>query len=139
MVDEHVLRLDVAMHDAQRVRIVKSLEDLVEVILSIAGSQLRQESLVIGLLDVLEDEAVHLTLFDYVQQFDCVVSSSQRHEDLDLSIDLLELDWTKVIGTGFEHLDNARLRIEEVEREEDLAILASAYLLRTDVVAAIAA
>lgn len=41
--------------------------------------------------------------------------------------------------TGFEHLDNAGLGIEEIEGEEDLAVLASAYLLRTDVVAAIAA
>lgn len=71
---------------------MQSLEDLVKVILGIAGRQLREESLVLGLLDVLEDEAVHLTLFDYVQQFDSVVSTSQRHQDLDLSIDLLELD-----------------------------------------------
>lgn len=71
---------------------MQSLEDLVEIILGIAGRQLREESLVLGLLDVLEDEAVHLTLFDYVQQFDSVVSTSQRHQDLDLSIDLLELD-----------------------------------------------
>ena len=66
MVDEHVLRFDVAVHDAQGVRIVKSLENLVEVILGIAGRQLCEKGLVLGLLDVLEDEAVDLTFFDYV-------------------------------------------------------------------------
>lgn len=39
MIDNDVLRLDVAMHDAKGVRVVQSLQDLVDVEAAIFGLQ----------------------------------------------------------------------------------------------------
>ncbi len=55
MVDNDVLGFDVSMHDALGVRVVQSLQHLVDVVLAVSGSQQSQECLVVGLLHVLED------------------------------------------------------------------------------------
>ena len=101
MIDNHVLRLDVAVHDAHRVRVVQPLQNLVDVELAVPRLDGVEDGLVVGLLDVLEDQAVDLALLDDVEQFDAVVPSPQRHEDLYLPIDLLELYYISAAVLGF--------------------------------------
>lgn len=91
MVDDDVLRLDVSVHNALGMRVVEAFEDLVEVVLGVAGSEQPQQCLVVGLLHVLEHETVDLSLLHDVQQLHHVVFAAQRHQDLHLSVYLLEL------------------------------------------------
>lgn len=72
--------------------IVQSLEYLVDVELAIAWLDGVEDGLIVGLVDVFEDEAVDFALLHDVQQFDGALLAVQRHQDLHLPIDLLELD-----------------------------------------------
>lgn len=92
VIDDDVLRLDVSVHDANGVGVVQSLEYLVDVEFAVSWLDGVEDGLVIGLVDVFEDEAVDLALLHDVQQFDRVLLAAQRHQDLNLPIDLLELD-----------------------------------------------
>jgi hypothetical protein len=40
MVDDNILRLDVSMHDSDRVSIMQAFEDLIDVILAVSGCKL---------------------------------------------------------------------------------------------------
>ena len=101
MIDYHVLRLDVSMHDAEGVRIVQPFENLVDVEAAVVGLEEFKKRAVLGLVDMLEDQTVDLTFLDYVQQFDGVMLSSKRHEYLHLSVYLLELDCIRLLLLGF--------------------------------------
>ena len=111
MVDYDVLGLDVAVHDAEGVRVVQPLEDLVDVEAAIPGLEEFEERAVLGLVDVLEDQAVDLALLDDVQQFDGVVPAPKRHEDLHLPVYLLELDCVGPLLLGFSILTTQRCEL----------------------------
>lgn len=55
MIDYHVLRLDVSMHDAEGVRIVQPFENLVDVEAAVVGLEEFKKRAVLGLVDMLED------------------------------------------------------------------------------------
>jgi hypothetical protein len=92
VVDDDILGLDVTMHDAFGVRIMKPLEDLVNIIFGVFGREVRDEELVVGLFDVLEDQAVDLALLHDIQKLYRVMVSLQGHQYFDLPVYLLEFD-----------------------------------------------
>lgn len=55
MVDDHILRFNVSMHDADGVSIMKSFENLVDVILAVRRGKYGNEIFVFGGLDVLKN------------------------------------------------------------------------------------
>lgn len=67
MVDDHILRLDIPVHDANGMCVVQSLEYLVDVEFAIAWLDGVEDGLVVCLVDVFEDEAVDFALLDDVQ------------------------------------------------------------------------
>lgn len=97
MVDNYVLRFNISVHDAFRMCVVESLKHLVDVVLAIFRRKQSQKGLIVGLLHVLKDQTVDFAFLYDVQQSHHVVLSRQRHQDLYLPINLLELD---CVGDG---------------------------------------
>ena len=64
-----------------------------------------------------------MAVSDNVEQCDDVWSSREVLEDLDLSLDLLLLDWLK-------NLDDTLLVVGDVDAFEDLGVLSTAYMRR---------
>lgn len=56
MINHHVVRLHVAMHDAVRMCKVQRLQQLVDIIADIVVAQRRIEDLEVGVLYIFEDE-----------------------------------------------------------------------------------
>lgn len=92
-------------------RIVQSLEDLVDVEAAIFGLEEFKQRPVLGLIDVFEDQTVDLTFLDDIQQFDGVMLAAKRHEYLHLPIDLLELDCIGAFLLGFSILTTQRCEL----------------------------
>ena len=62
MIDHNILGLDIPMHDSQRVAIVKSLQDLIQVVFALVGLYDLQKLLVLYGVHVLEHKTVGLAL-----------------------------------------------------------------------------
>lgn len=92
VVDDHVLRLDVAVHDPVAVGVVESFQDLVDVVPAVFGRNDLQQFAILSRDGVFQDQAEDLALLYYVQQLYAVVTSVEGHQDLDLTVHLPELD-----------------------------------------------
>mmetsp|Transcript_87004 Transcript_87004/g.193546 ORF Transcript_87004/g.193546 Transcript_87004/m.193546 type:complete len:309 (+) Transcript_87004:276-1202(+) len=123
VVDHHVLRLDVPVHDALRVAIVQCPEDLEDVKADVEVSESRIQRLELMVLDILEDQTRRLRRWvpDDVQQSDNVRTTAQVLEDPDLPLDLLCLH-------RLEDLDDTPVPCGDVHALEYLAVLATADL-----------
>mmetsp|Transcript_9124 Transcript_9124/g.28278 ORF Transcript_9124/g.28278 Transcript_9124/m.28278 type:complete len:520 (-) Transcript_9124:64-1623(-) len=123
VVDHHVVRLDVAVHDALRVAVLERAQQLKDVVADVVVRQPRVEHLEVGVVYVLEDEAGRLGLrvTHDVHQLDGVRPAAQVLQDLDLALDLLLLDRLK-------NLDDAALVLQRVYTLEHLAVLSAAHL-----------
>ena len=73
MIDDDVLGLDVSVHNALTVCEVKPLEDLIDVVLAVAGSYYFEQLAIVGGCNVLHHQAVDLSFANNVQQLDAVV------------------------------------------------------------------
>ena len=92
MVDDDILGFDVAMHDADGVGIVKTLQNLVDVVFAILRGQHFIEFSIFYVFDVLEHQAKNIPLAHDVQQFDRIMLPVQSHQDLYFPIDFLKFD-----------------------------------------------
>ena len=123
VVDQDVVRLDVAVDDPVRVREVERLEQLVEVEADVVVPELHHQRLEVDAVDVLEDQRRRRRrrLHDDVVEPDDVRPAAQVLEDQDLPVVLLRLD-------GLEDLDRARDGLVDDDALEDVAVLPAADL-----------
>ena len=79
VVDHHIVRLHVAVHDPIRVTVVQGLEKLVDVVPNVEVRQRGVQQLEVRVVDVLEDEARGLGLWvtHHVQQLNDVLAPAQ--------------------------------------------------------------
>lgn len=93
VVDDHVVRLDVAVHDAVGVAEVQGYADLVDVVADVKVRERGVQHLEVAVVHILEDEAGRLgqRVPHNVQQADDVGPTAQVLQDLDLTLDLLLL------------------------------------------------
>ena len=123
MVDHHVVRFDVAVHDAFGVAEVEGFEELVDVEADVEVVEFGVEGAEVGIVDVFEDEGggFALAVADDVEQGDDVGPAAEVLEDLDLALDLLLFD-------GFEDFDDAFLVVDYVDAFEDFAVFPSSWI-----------
>ena len=62
VVDHHILRLDVSVHDAEGVTVMQSFQDLVQVVFALAGLYDLQKLFVVNGVHMLEHQAVGFAL-----------------------------------------------------------------------------
>ena len=93
VVDHDVVRLDIAMHDALRVAVEKSLEELGNIEADVVVRESGVEELEVGVVDILEDKAwgFALGLANEVKQLDDVGPTGEVLQDLDLTLDFFLL------------------------------------------------
>ena len=123
VVDHHVVRLHVAVHDAFGVAEVEGFEELVDVEADVEVVEFGVEGAEVGVVDVFEDEGggFALAVADDVEQGDDVGPAAEVLEDLDLALDLLLFD-------GFEDFDDAFLVVDYVDAFKDFAVFPSSWI-----------
>ena len=118
VVDHHVVRLDVAVHDAIRVTVVQRLQELEYVIPNVVVGQRGVQDFEVRVVHVLEDQArrLRLRVADDVEQLDDVRPAAHVLQYLYLAFDLLLLD-------GLQDLDHAFGVVRDVDPLEHLGVL----------------
>ena len=93
VVDHHVVRLDVSVHNSIGVAKVQSLQQFEDVIADVVVEQGGVQDFEVRVVDVLEYQGGGLGLWvaDDIQQFDDIRPSAEVLKDLDLPFDLLLL------------------------------------------------
>jgi hypothetical protein len=123
VVDHHIVGLDVAVHDAIRVRELEGNKQFVDVVANVRVCEGRVQDFEIRVVDMLKDQArsLGLRIAHNVKQLNDVGSPAQVLQDFYLSTNLLLLDW-------LQDLDHTARIIHHVDSFKHLTVLAPADL-----------
>jgi len=123
MVNHHVVRLNISVHDSISVTMVKSKEDFIDVIANICIRERGIENLEVGIVDVLKNEAGSLALrvSHNVKEANDVWPTAEILEDLYLALNLLLLN-------RLEDLNDAPRLVDDIESLEHFAVFSSTNL-----------
>mmetsp|Transcript_37563 Transcript_37563/g.103657 ORF Transcript_37563/g.103657 Transcript_37563/m.103657 type:complete len:272 (-) Transcript_37563:16-831(-) len=123
VVDHHVVRLHVAVHDPVGVAVLERLQQLKDIISQVKVRQRGVQLLEFSVVDILKDERRRLGLrvAHNIQELDDVGAAAQVLQDLDLALDLLLLH-------RLQDLDDNLCVVCDVDPLEHLAVLAAANL-----------
>lgn len=110
MIDHNVMRLHVPVHNALAVAEVERLEQLQDVESHIQVVELGVQAAKVGVVDVLKDERGRLALrvAHDIEEGDNIGPTGEVLQNLDLSLDLLLLNW-------LEDLDNTLLVVDDID------------------------
>ena len=94
VVDHHVVRLYISVHDAISVAEVQRFEQLEHVVADVVVGQRGVQGLEVSVIDVLEHQrgSLRLRVTHDIQQLNHILPPAEVLQDLDLSLDLLLLD-----------------------------------------------
>lgn len=122
MIDHHIMRLHVAMHNTLAVAEIQRLQELVDIIADVEVGEARVQRSEVRIVDVLEDQTRRFALVvaHHIQQGYHIGTTREVLKDLDLALDLLFLD-------RLEDLDDALLIVDDIDTLEHLGILSSTY------------
>jgi hypothetical protein len=122
MVDHHIMRLDIPVHDAFAVAKVQRLEKLEDVVPHIVVHKPRIQRPEVCVVHILEYQAGRfaLAISHYIQQGDNIGSSRQILQDFDLSLYLLLLD-------RLQDFDDAFLVVDDIDPLEYFRVFPSSY------------
>lgn len=120
MVNHHIVGLDITVHDALAVTEIQGLQELENVEADIVVGEARVQGAEVRVIDGFKDQARGLALVvpNNVKQCDNIGATGKILENLDLSLDLLLLDW-------LQDLDDAFLVVDYVDTLKDLRVLSS--------------
>mmetsp|Transcript_130136 Transcript_130136/g.417604 ORF Transcript_130136/g.417604 Transcript_130136/m.417604 type:complete len:293 (+) Transcript_130136:415-1293(+) len=129
MIDHHIVRLHISVHDALGVAVIQSFQDLEDVVSDVQVGQRRVQSLEVGVVHMLEDQTGRLRLRvpDRVKQLDDVGAAAQVLQDPDLALDFL-------LHNRLQNLDHTLLSCGRIDALEHLTVLSSANFPRDLVV-----
>lgn len=90
VIDHHIVRLHIPMHDPVRMTVLQTLQELVHVVTDIVIREGREECLEVLVVHVFEDQTTGLgfRILDRVEEGDDVRPAREVAQDLDLSFDL---------------------------------------------------
>lgn len=79
MINDDVVWLHIAMHDSVRVGIVKSSQDLVDIISDVLGRESRKQGLEVAIVDVFENERwdFGMGIATYIEELDNVGAAAE--------------------------------------------------------------
>mmetsp|Transcript_72137 Transcript_72137/g.88486 ORF Transcript_72137/g.88486 Transcript_72137/m.88486 type:complete len:281 (+) Transcript_72137:214-1056(+) len=121
MINHHIVRLHISVHDSLRMAIVQSLENLKDVVPNVMVRQRRVELLEVRVVDVLKDQAwgLGLRIPHYVQELHDIRAAVKVLQNPDFTFDLLFLYW-------LQYLDDTFLLRSHVNSFKHLTVFASA-------------
>mmetsp|Transcript_13472 Transcript_13472/g.36199 ORF Transcript_13472/g.36199 Transcript_13472/m.36199 type:complete len:259 (+) Transcript_13472:1393-2169(+) len=104
VVNHDVVRLDISMHDAVRMRVIERAQDLIDVVANLVNIQCRIQHFEVGVVHVFKHEArdFRLRIAADVKKLDGVHAAAQITQNFDLATNFLFLH-------GLQHLDDAFL------------------------------
>lgn len=122
MIDHDIVRLHIAMHDTLTMAEVQRFEELIDIVADIVVGESRIERAEVGIVHILEHQTrgFALTVADHIQQSYHVGTTCQILKNLDLTLNLLLLNW-------FEDLDDTLLVVDHIDALEDFRVLSTAY------------
>lgn len=121
MIDHHVMRLYITMHNTLAVTEVQRLQELIDIKTDVKVGEARVQGSEVRVVDIFEDQTRRFALVvaHHIQQCYDIGTARQILENLDLTFNLLLLDRLK-------NLDNTLLVVDDINTLEHFGILSAA-------------